>query len=178
MDRVQLCSNLSLRCELQSTLGIMLLPVPERTRLWFLLRASFFYSLCARSWMIFCHTTLELPVPSKNQKGILRTMTQLPYDVKLALDPFTGRLMWVQWSKDCHLSSGVLLYGDSNNSFWLFSSWLHFWTRAWTCVLGGGHVEMSRVARHTTWWMRETKSQFCQNIFSECVNLRAGYLEV
>lgn len=158
MDRVQLCSNLSLRCELQSTQGIMLPPVLPSACLSFLLRASFFSSPCARSWVIFCHKTPELPVPSKNQKGILRTMTQLPYDTKLALDPPLGRLMVVQWSKDCHLSSGVLLYDDSNNSFWLFPSWLHFWTRAWTCVLGRGHVEMCSVARHTAWWMRETKS--------------------
>lgn len=49
--------------------------------------------------------------------------------------------MWVQWSKGRHLSSRVLLYGDSNNSFWYFSSWFHFWARAWTCVLGRGRIE-------------------------------------
>lgn len=85
-------------------------------------------------------------------------MTQLPCESKLVPDPFTGRLMWVQWSKDRHLSSGVLLYGDSNNSFWYFSSWLHFWTRAWTCVLGRWRVELRRVARHAAWWMKGRKS--------------------
>lgn len=45
----------------------------------------------------------------------------------------------VQWSKDCRLSAGVLLYGDGNNSFCYLASWVPFWTRAWTlCSLVKG----------------------------------------
>lgn len=161
MDRVQLCTNLSLRCELQSTRGITLPPLP-RACLSFLLRASFLFCLSARSGRAFLPQELLNAglylCPPKARNSILRTMTQLPCESKLAPDPFTGRLMWVQWSKDRHLSSGVLLYGDSNNSFWYFSSRLRFWTRAWTCVLGRGRVEPRRVARHAAWWMRGRKS--------------------
>lgn len=125
------------------------LPGPRRIFLWQeLLNASLF--MC----------------PPKTRGGILRTMTQLPCESKLAPDPSTGRLMWVQWSKDRHLSSGVLLYSDSNNSFWYFSSWLRFWTRAWTCVLGRGRVELRRDARHAAWWMKGRKSQFLTGFFS------------
>lgn len=127
--KFSLCANLSLRCELLIGPGIILPSAPS-TFLSFLPGGTFeFLSICQPLKGFFLPQEQLCAGALQTEDGVF--LEQWPGSlVKESLQLIPSPL--VQWSKDCRLSVGVLLDGDSNNSFCYLASWVPFWTRAWT----------------------------------------------